>query len=336
MLEKVKKLLLIKPSSLGDIIHSLAFLNAVKESFPNIKIHWIVSKEFEDILSEHPLIDRIIVINKNKWKSLKNIAFTVKELFNLSKQLKNEKYDIAVDLQGLLRSGIITWLSGADLKVGFKEARELSHIFYNKKISAPLNQHAVLRYLEIAKQLGCSTNSIKFPLTEGKEPAWLGNFQNFIVIIPSTRWQSKNWPIPYFVELIKMLPYKAVIVGSKQDVAEALKIEEYTNGKATSVAGKTSLKELIAVFKKSLFVVTADTGTMHLAVACGKKVVALFGPTDPLRTGPFGNEHIVIKSEERCSPCFRKFCEEQKCMKNITPLTVYNKIVESGFVDKNG
>jgi len=326
MLKGIEKLLIIKPSSLGDIVHSLAFLNAVKENFPSVKIHWIVAKGFEDLLSGHNLIEKVFVINKDKWKSIKNISSTIKEFSDLSNQLKNEKYDITVDLQGLIRSGIITYLSKAPLKVGFKEAREFSHFFYNVKVSAPLEKHAVLRYLEVAKTLGCETKSIKFPLPPAKQPEWLKEFENFIVIIPSARWQTKNWPIPYFVELINMLPYKAVVVGSKADMDEALKIEEYTKGKAKSVAGKTTLKELISVFNKALFVITPDTGTMHLAVACDKKVVAVFGPTDPQRTGPFGEGHLVIKSELKCSPCFKKFCEDKKCMKEITPQIVYNKI----------
>lgn len=328
MLEKTKKLLLVKPSSLGDIVHSLAFLKTVKENFPDIKIHWVVSKEFEELLTEHPLIDKVITVNKNRWKELKNIAITVKEFQSLRRLLKNENYDIVVDLQGLLRSAVITWLSGAPVRVGFKEARELSPIFYNKKISVSPDIHAVLRYLEVAKELGCKINSIDFPLPHGRKPEWLNEFEDYVVIIPSTRWQSKNWPTPYFVELIKMLPYKFLIVGSKSDEEEADKIEEYTRGKAKSVAGKTTLKELIAVFEKALFVITPDTGTMHLAVACGKKVVALFGPTSPQRTGPFGDGHLIIKSDLPCSPCFKKKCEEVKCMREITPEFVYNRIIE--------
>ncbi|HHW20993.1 lipopolysaccharide heptosyltransferase I [Thermodesulfovibrio thiophilus] len=327
MLEYIQKLLLIKPSSLGDIVHSLAFVNTLKENFPSIKIHWIVSNGFEDILTKHPLIDRVIVINKDKWKSFKHLDFTIKEFSRLKKQLKKESYDIAVDLQGLLRSGIITWLSKAPIRVGFKEARELSHIFYNKKVSVSIDKHAVLRYLEVARFLGCRVNSVKFPLPHVKTPEWLEEFENFVVIIPSARWQSKNWPVSYFVELIKMLPYNFLIIGTKFDETRASEIEKYSEGKAKSVAGKTSLKDLISLLNKSLFVITPDTGTMHLAVACGKNVVAIFGPTKAERTGPFGNGHLIIQSEASCSPCFKKSCSNLKCMESITPEMVYNKIV---------
>lgn len=328
MLKGNEKVLILKPSSLGDIVHSLAFLNSLKESYPELKIHWVVAKGFEDLLESHQMIEKIFIINKDSWKSIKNLFETLREFFNLSKNLKKEDYDLVVDLQGLLRSGIISWLSKAPLRVGFREAREFSFLFYNKKISAPINQHAVYRYLKIAENLGARTDLIKFPLPDPIEPSWLNNFKDFVTIIPSARWQSKKWPLPYFVELIKMLPYDCLIVGSNSDQSDALRIEEYTEGKAKSIAGKTNLRELIAVFNKTRFVISPDTGTMHLAAACGKRVIALFGPTNPQRTGPFGEGHLVFTPELNCSPCFKKKCEEQKCMRSITPEMVYNRIKE--------
>lgn len=326
MFKGLEKILIVKPSSLGDIVQSLPFLSVVKENFPHIKIHWLVAKEYEDLLKGHSLIQKVITINKNKWKKIKKLSDTIKELHNLYKSMKEEKYQVTIDLQGLLRSGIIAMLSGAQIKVGFRESRELSSIFYNKKVSASINNHAVFRYLEIAKNLGCKINGINFPLPDEETPEFLKNFENYIVIIPSARWQSKNWPLPYYVELVKMLPYSCIIIGSKKDEEDAMKIEKYSEGKAKSFAGKTTLRQLIAVFKRCLFVISPDTGTMHLAVASGKKVVAIFGPTSPLRTGPFGEGHLIIKSNLPCSPCFKKFCNENICMKEITPKFVYNKI----------
>ncbi len=329
MLKGNEKILIVKPSSLGDIIHSLAFLNALKENFPDSKIHWIVAKEFEDLLTEHPLIDKVISIDKNKWKKIINSLNTINAFYNLKAVLEKEKYQITVDLQGLLRSGIITWLSNAPIRVGFREARELSSFFYNKKISAPVEMHAVLRYLEIAKAIGCKINSINFPLPPYKTPIWLKDYEKYIVLIPSARWQSKNWPLPYYVKLVKMFDNPFLIVGSSSDKEFSKRIEEYSQGKAKSVAGQTTLRELIAVFKKALFVITPDTGTMHLAVACSKKVVALFGPTSASRTGPFGEGHLIIKSDKQCSPCFKRFCHSQDCMKEITPEKVYDIITKN-------
>lgn len=333
MLRENDKVLVVKPSSLGDIVHSLAFLNTVKENYPEVKIHWVVGKAFEDLLNEHPLIEKVFPIDKDRWKNIKKISQIFKDFFDIGKQLRQENYQMTIDLQGLLRSGIITALSGAPVRWGFKEARELSSLFYNRVVSAKINQHAVWRYLKMAEALGCVVSSVKFPLPKEKEPEWLKSFDNYAVIIPSARWQSKNWPIPYFVELIKSLPNNFVIVGSKSDEEIASNIEKYSQGKAISLAGKTSLRELIAVFKKSIFVISPDTGSMHLAVACGKRVVAIFGPTSPERTGPFGDEHLVINTDLPCSPCFKKYCPELKCMKEITPKKVYDKIKEWGLYE---
>lgn len=330
MLKGSEKLLVIKPSSLGDIIHSLPFLNALKETYPELKIHWIVAKGFEEILEGHPLIEKLYLVDKERWKSLK-LTNIVNDFNQLRKKLRHQKYDYAVDLQGLLRSGIMTWLSGAKVKVGFREARELSSLFYDLKVSASFENHAVDRYLEVAKFLGTKFNKVKFPLPEPETPRWLSKFEEYAVIIPSARWQSKQWPLPYYVEVINRLPYKFLVTGSKADQSLAQKIEEYSRGKAISVAGKTTLRELISVFKGSLFVLTPDTGTMHLAVASEAKVIALFGPTDPNRTGPYGEGNIVLKSSLPCSPCFRKTCGDQKCMRELTPEQVIEKIKESGL-----
>lgn len=328
MHNKIEKILIIKPSSLGDIVHSFAFLNSLKNCFPDTKVHWIVAKEFENLLEEHPMIDNYFTIDKEKWKKIGNFYKTFKELLEFRKQLRQYSYEFAIDLQGLLRSGIITAFSRAKIKIGFKQAREFSTIFYNKKISAPIQLHAVERYLEIAKALGCKIDEIKFPLPKEIEPEWLRDYDNYVVIIPSARWQSKNWPLPYYVELVKMLPFNFLVVGSRSDGELAINIEKYTKGKAISLAGKTTLRELIAIFKKALFVITPDTGTMHLAVASGKKVVSLFGPTSPSRTGPYGDGHLIIKADLDCSPCFRKFCPELKCMREIKPHFVYEEILK--------
>lgn len=327
MLKGSEKVLVIKPSSLGDIIHSLPFLNALKETYPKLNIHWVVAKGFEELLEGHPLIEKVYLVDKERWKSLK-LSYILNDFNQLRKKLREQNYNYAVDLQGLLRSGIITWLSGAKVKVGFREARELSPLFYDLKVSASVDIHAVDRYLEVAKFLGAKVDSPKYPLPEAETPPWLSKFEKYAVIIPSARWQSKQWPLPYYVEVINRLPYKFMVTGSKADQSLAQKLEEYSKGKAISLAGKTTLRELISVFKGSLFVLTPDTGTMHLAVATGAKVIALFGPTDPKRTGPYGEGNIVLKSSLPCSPCFRKNCVEQKCMRELTPEQVIEKIKE--------
>jgi heptosyltransferase I len=313
-----RKILIVKPSSLGDIVHSLPFLNAVKLHFPKAEVHWVVAKGFEGLLDGHPMIDRLWVINKDTWKKIKNVKGTISELKTLSQGLKKEKYDLVIDLQGLLRSGMITAATGARIRIGFKEAREGSGFFYTHKIEGGKDIHAVERYLKIAAFLGCDCTDISFPFPPSDLPSSFALNKDYAVIVPGTRWKTKLWPAEEFGQLAARLPLQSVIVGSSTDKDIASLIVSLSKGKAISLAGKTSLKELIGIMRDAKFVVSNDSGPMHIAAALGIPVFAIFGPTDPAKTGPYGRGHTIIKSGAPCSPCFRKTCDDNQCMKSVS------------------
>lgn len=325
-----KKILIVKPSSLGDVVHSLPFLNAVKTSFPKTEIHWVIAKGFEGLLEGHPMINKLWIINKDEWKKIKNAKGTIKELNASFKALKKEKYDIVVDLQGLLRSGLITAATGAPVKIGFKEAREGSRFFYTHKLEGGKNIHAVDRYLKIADFLGCDISDIRFPFPLHFKSSFITHHlslsEDYAVIVPGARWKTKKWPPEKFGELSSKLPLHIVIVGSKGEMDIANKIVACSDGKAISLAGKTDLKELIEVIRGARFVASNDSGPMHIAAALGIPVFAIFGPTDPLRTGPYGKRHTIIKEDISCAPCFRKTCDNMKCLKSLTVERVYEVI----------
>jgi heptosyltransferase-1 len=317
------KILIVKPSSLGDVVHGLPFLNSIKSYFPEAEIHWVISKGLEGLLEGHPMINRLIIINKDMWKKISRTGETIREVRQLFKELRNENYDLVIDLQGLLRSGIITRVTGAPVRIGFKEAREGSRFFYTHKVEGGKDIHAVDRYLKIAEFLGCDISNVCFPLP------LFSHFSlpdDYAVIVPGARWETKRWPAERFGELVAMLPLKSIIVGSKADINIADKIVSLSNGKAFSLAGKTTLKDLIEIMRGARFVVSNDSGPMHIAVASGTPVIAIFGPTSPRRTGPYGNDHIVIESSLECSPCFKKKCKKFDCMDAITVDMVMEKI----------
>ncbi len=324
------KILIVKPSSLGDIIHSLSFLNSIKSYFPKAEIHWVISKGLEGLLEGHPMINRLIIINKDMWKKISRTRETMKEVRQLFKELRNENYDLVIDLQGLLRSGIITKITGAPVRVGFKEAREGSRFFYTHKVEGGKDIHAVDRYLKVAEFLGCDISNVCFPLPLSVDSSLITRHSSlpddYAVIVPGARWETKRWPAERFGELVALLPLKSIIVGSKADVNIADKIVSLSNGKASSLAGKTTLKDLIEIMRGARFVVSNDSGPMHIAVATGTPVIAIFGPTSPQRTGPYRNDHIVIKSGLECSPCFKKKCKKFDCMDAITVDMVMEKI----------
>jgi lipopolysaccharide heptosyltransferase I len=321
-----RKILIVKPSSLGDVVHSLPFLNALSQCFPYAEIHWVIAKGFEGLLEGHPLIHRLWIIKKDSWKKVRNARSTIQEIALLFRQLKQEKYDMVIDLQGLLRSGMITSATGSPVRIGLKEAREGSRVFYTDTVEGGKNIHAVDRYLKIVEYLGCDVTEIRFPFPPiDKTSAFYLQSSAFhrpdgyAVLVPGARWKTKRWPAEKFGRLASLLRVKSVIIGSEGDKAIADEIVSLSNGKAVSLVGKTELKDLINIIGRARFAVSNDSGPMHIAAALGIPVFAIFGPTDPARTGPYGKGHTIIRSDTTsCAPCFRRSCDDVTCMENIS------------------
>ncbi len=337
------KILIIKPSSLGDVVHSLPFLKAIKDTFQDAHIEWVISKSFKEILERNPLIDKLIVFDKDSWKKLRNFPKTAKDGVGFVKTLRAGRYDMIVDLQGLLRTGIMAFFASSPLKIGFKHAREGSRHFYNKKISVNGSLHAVDKCLEVAKSVGAKTNRVEFPFyiddTERKIIRRLiGNLTEYVVVVPSARWETKKWPAENFGTLISRLSVPCIIIGSAADEETIRRVMAFSKGKGINLCGKTSLKELLALIEGAKAMVSNDSGPMHIGAAMGIPVIALFGPTDPSKTGPYGWSEIrseqkgeklkVLKASLDCSPCFRKKCKDPLCMRNISVETVFKEIKE--------
>lgn len=327
-----RKILIVKPSSLGDVVHSLPFLSAVKQCFPEAEIHWVIAKGLEGLLEGHPLIDGLIIINKDNWKNLSRAGATLSEIRALYRQLRNERYDVVVDLQGLLRSGLITQATHASLRIGFHEAREGSRFFYTHKVRGGREIHAVERYMKVAEELGCYAHDIAFPFPITRSAsditASLVDLGPYAVMVPGARWKTKLWPAESFGKVASMLPLRSIVVGSGTDKTIADEVVACSEERAVSMAGKTSLKELIEIMRNAEVVITNDSGPMHIAAALGIPVIAIFGPTSPKRTGPYGNGHIVFQSDAACVPCFKRSCRDIRCMKEIKPDAVYQQAIE--------
>jgi len=330
---------------LGDVIHSLPFLKAVKDTFPQASIEWVISKKLKGILEGNPLISELIVFDKDSWKSIKNLPQTLKDISLLKKTLKTKHYDMVIDLQGLLRSGLIALSAPAPLKIGFANAREGSRYLYDRKVPVNGVSHAVDRYLEVARAIGARVDRIEFPLyidSEAKERVkrLIGEINEYIIIVPSARWYTKRWPPEYFASLISKLSIPCIITGAKVDeeiARKIIKIEATGHGQQVTenilnLCGKTDLKELVALIAGAKAVVSNDSGPMHIGAALGVPVIALFGPTDPLKTGPYGwqkNRNLkVLRANVSCSPCFKKKCKEPICMSNINVETVFEALRE--------
>ena len=332
-----RKILVVKPSSLGDIVHSLPFLNSIKTCFPKAEIHWVIAKGLEGLLECHPMVDKLIIINKDMWKKLSRTTATIKEVRNLLTDIRSERYDLVVDLQGLLRSGVITMASRAPVRIGFSEAREGSRLFYNVRVKGGRDVHAVERYMKIAGALGCDEKNILFPFSLCNSELHTiedmrSEIKEYAVIVPGARWDTKIWAAGNFGRIASLLPLNSIVIGSRSDMEIAEKVVQSSGGKAISMAGSTSLKELIELMRHAKIVISNDSGPMHIAAGFHVPVVAIFGPTSPVRTGPYGKGHIIIQSDIECAPCFRKQCSDLKCMRGITVEQVYESIKNSSIL----
>lgn len=326
-----KKILLVKPSSLGDVVHSLPFLNAIKDNFPNAEIHWVIAKGLEGLLETHPMVKKLWIIKKDQWKNIKNIDETILEIKNLFGGLRKEEYDITIDLQGLLRSGLLTYAAKSPVRIGFKEAREGSRLFYTHKIEGGREVHAVDRYLKIASSIGCKTEDVSFPMPLIKESDYVKKLKkdagDYAVIVPGARWKTKIWPAERFGQLAAMLNIRSLLIGGQADTDLADKVGTLSSGMAWSLAGKTDLNDLISLMRGARYVITNDTGPMHIAAALGVQVVAIFGPTNPVRTGPYGKSNIIVTAEVSCAPCYRKSCRGMQCMDDVSVEKVYGAVM---------
>ena len=331
------EILVIKPSSLGDVIHALPFLNSVKETFPESEIDWVISENLMEILENNPLVNTLIPIDKDSWKKLNNLPQTISQIIALKRNLQSKHYDIVVDLQGLLRSGLMTFFAQSDSKIGFEDAREGSSFFYSRKVTTGNAMHAVDRCIEVARAIGAHTDKIEFPLHIDRSASeriknLTGNIDEYIVIVPSARWESKRWPAANFASLISMMPLPSVIVGSKGDssITEEIIDRAPITDKTINLCGRTSLKELVSLIAGAKAVVSNDSGPMHIAAALDKPTVAIFGPTDPNKTGPYGwkeNSKLrVISPQVPCSPCREKKCDDMQCMQSIEVKQVYEAL----------
>ncbi len=329
------KILVIKPSSLGDIIHALPFLHTIKESFPDSTVDWVISTPLKGILEGNPLINELILFNKDAWKNIKRFRKTLSEMSTLKKQLQLKHYTVVVDLQGLLRSGLIAFFTPAMKKIGFADAREGGRYFYNKKVAVRRDTHAVDKCLEAAKAVGANVKKVVFPVyitdtARSRVKTLLEEIDEYIILVPSARWETKRWPPEKFAALTKKISLPCIITGSTGDERMAGKIMDAASKQTINLAGKTGLKELAALIAGAQAVVSNDSGPMHIAAALDIPTVALFGPTDPLKTGPYGwqkNRKLnVITSDARCRPCRRKSCRDFICMDRIRVETVHRAL----------
>jgi len=334
-------ILIVKTSAIGDVTHTLPALNLLRKHYPEAHVTWLVEEAASDIIKGHRALNRVLISRRKYWVGEMRGGFTRfikawREIWAFIRALRDTRYDILLDFQGLLKSGVLVWLARADRKIGFgrgMEHAECSYIFLNEKIPAvDMNTHALTREMTLLKAIGVESEEIIFdlPITDGDRTAIdelldsheIDREQPLIAINPQATWPTKLWLNDRFSEVADHLlesGCSVVFTGSPADRAEIDRIIAGMKGNAVNLAGKTTLMSLAALYQKARVVVTTDTGPMHISAASGTPVVAIFGSTAPWRTGPWGEEHVILRVEMDCSPCLKKSCtRNSECMREIT------------------
>lgn len=331
-----KNILIIKLSAIGDVIHALPVASALKKDNPEAKITWIVEKPAYDLLTNNKYIDEIIVFDKKQYKSITGL---LKNGFQLARDLRRRKFDLVLDLQGLFKSAAIAFLSGGKEKLVYCNARELSHLISKRVEGRHADGHVVDRYLDVVESLGIKVQSpcfeIKFTEQEASTAqavlfeAGLDAAKPYAVLAPGTNWPNKCWPAINFAKLADEFfagGITPVIVGGSKDLGRYDDIAKNARVPLVNLINKTSLKQLAVIIKHARVFVGGDTGPMHLAAAVGTPVIALFGPTDPKRNGPYGNRHRILITPWECRGCWKRKCLKNiDCLAAISPEAVYRE-----------
>jgi lipopolysaccharide heptosyltransferase I len=311
--------LIIKPSSLGDVTHALPILRLLRRRYPNAKISWLVAPYCSGLLEGHPDLDEVILFDRRRFGTAWKNPSAGLDLIRFKRDLRRRRFDWVIDLQGLFRSGWLAWLTRAPVRIGFANAREFSWLFYTHRIPInTLEQHAVDRYLRIAQAAGCADEPIEFPFavsdSDRSSVAQMTGHDPYAVLLPGANWPTKRWPVENYQALVdpirQRFNLRSIVAGGPDTIELANSIPS-----ALNLAGKTTLPQLVALLERATLVIANDSGPMHIAAALNKPLVTIFGPTNPIRTGPYSRPDSVVRVDIPCSPCYSRKCSHTSCLR---------------------
>jgi len=331
-------ILIVKLSAIGDVIHALPVSYAIKETYPEAHVTWVVEPPAKPLLENNPYIDEIIVFEKKKFKSLGGF---LKNFGPLRSKLKKHSYDIAFDLQGLGKSAAIVLAAGAKKSYGTCNMRELSDYVSTPVRGQNANGHIVERYLDVARAIGCKVEEVRLPLEllpkEEKnaqlllKQAGAPQGARYAVLAVGANWPNKRWPTQSYAQLSDKLYREEIIPvfvgGGAVDEGLIAEICQNTDIPPVNLVGRTSLRELAAIIKGAVAVVGGDTGPVHLAAGLKIPTIMVMGPTDANRNGPYLQMENDIEVPRDCHYCRKRACPKgEDCLAAITLAMVWEKL----------
>lgn len=343
---QLNNILIIRLSSLGDVLMTIPAVRAIRNNFPDARITWLVEGAVGEFLACQDFIDEVIRFPRGSMmQGLKKGNFNKvrKEAGLFLHNLRKSEYDLVVDFHGIAKSTLFSMIAGGKKKIGFGKmfAKEKSHLFYHSAINGPDQRiHKVERNMLLAEHLACAGVIPVLSLnTSGDAIAYIDAFLQesgspspLFAVNPfsSKGTDFKRWPLERYAELIGRIKHElqgyTVILWGPGEKAEAERLNEMTSNGAI-LACPTDIPQMFALLKKITVYIGGDTGVMHLAAAAQTPVTAIFGPTDEKINAPYGTVHTVIKKDVPCSPCKKRDCEDRQCIARITVEEVFGTVL---------
>jgi heptosyltransferase I len=332
------RIAIIKPSALGDIVHTLPVLSAVRDQFPDAKISWVVNRAFAPLLHGHPDLNEVIPFDRGAYKSLRtSLNYSV----TLLNELRKKRFQLVLDLQGLARTGLMTLATGAPVRIGFSNAREGSRWAYTHTVPVQESEeiHAVDRYWRMVDFLGAGKQSRRciVPIDPAESTSVVHDFSAYprpwIVTALGSKWFTKRWPPTHFAKLLQLATQQfggtIFSVGTAEDSPLSLELQNHVLGTVVDLTGKTPLPRLAALLKSAEVMVANDTGPLHLAAALGTPCVAPYTCTKIALHGPYGQLNRAVSTTVDCAGSYLKKCPNNMiCMNDLTPEKLWPQLHE--------
>ena len=317
----MNRLLVVRLGSLGDLVHTLPAVSAIHRTFPRLEIDWLVDAVHQEFLTLVPILTSVVTLaapNLGGW-------------LDVRRRLRARKYDAALDFQGLVKSAALSRLSGATRVMGFDRAslREpAAAVLYGERVPVGSGGHVIQKNLRLAGAAGAQTTSVEFPIRPVESAALAAvqvkDSSPFALLNPGAAWPNKRWPADRFGRLAAWLRdqhgLRSVALWGPGEEELARAIARTSSGAATE-APPTQLTDLVALSRAARLLVSGDTGPTHIAAAVGTPVVALFGPTDPFRNGPWSADDRTLARYATCDCHYERRCRrtaEQWCLGSIS------------------
>jgi lipopolysaccharide heptosyltransferase I len=362
------RILIIKPSAVGDVVHALPVLDKLRRRYPRARIDWLITPENAPLVRGHPALSNTLLFNRREFGANGRPSDAVSSVMQLIGQIRAARYEMVIDLHGQLRSALFAMAAQAPVRIGFDRpvrrtastfegqqlrnvasrgwtgAREGSWLAYSHRVPIrTLEVHAVDRYLWVGDFLGFDHEPPVFTLPvcpeaeariSGHLAAHAAPGRDLAVLVSGTQWETKHWRPEGFAEVARRLAeagFTTVLIGSKDEMALNRRIQAMAPA-TTDFTGQTNLADAVAIIRRATIVVSNDTGIMHIAAALGKPVVSIFGPTNPVQVGPYGQPGSVVRLDLPCSPCnFRRLAQcpnGHACMRDLSVDTVMDRLRE--------